>query len=525
MSRSPAAAARAALEESSGWREPAGRAARGKAARRSVPREAHAQFAPQPDRADPVGLLERQAETRLPELLPIRYQRMLGSPLAYLRGAALAMAADLDGTPSTGLVVQACCDAHLGNFGIFASPERRLLFDINDFDETLPAPWEWDVKRLAASLEIAGRCSGFGQKQRSRLVRESAGQYRLELRRLAGQGNLDVWYTRGELDELAQRYRVILSRQERELAGTDLAAAGEELHDLPAISRIVAGSPRFIAAPPLVVPLAELPAGHDGSLGAQLDQLLTGYRGTLESDRSFLISQFRVADMARKVSGIGSVGLRCWIILLVGRDPADQLFLQVKEAQPSVLSQFAGASPVQNQGQRVVAGQRLMQASSDLFLGWHRVPAPAPAKPGRADEAAGLESPAADYYVRQLRDWKFSIATARMAPETMRSYGALCGRTLARAHARSGDRIAIGAYLGGSAAFETAIGEFAAVYADQNDRDYARFRAAVAAGRLHAGTGRNTGGTRRNTGGTRRNTGGTRRNTGGTGRKTGGTGR
>jgi hypothetical protein len=405
---------------------------------------------------------------------------MLASPLAYLRGAALAMAADLAGTPSTGFAVQACGDAHLGNFGIFASPERRLVFDINDFDETLPAPWEWDVKRLAASLEAAGRSSGLGQRQRSRLVRESAGQYRLEMRRLAGLGSLDVWHTRGELDELAQRYRVILSRRERELAGTDLAAADEELHDLPAISHIVDGTPQFIASRPLVVPLSELPADSGPSLTEQLGRIVSGYRKTLESDRSFLISQFQVTDMARKVSGIGSVGLRCWIILLAGRDPADQLFLQVKEAQPSVLSQFAAASAVKNQGQRVVAGQRLMQAASDIFLGWHR--APAPAKPGRANEAAtGPNTPAADYYVRQLRDWKFSIATARMAPETMRSYGALCGRTLARAHARSGDRIAIGGYLGSSAAFETAIGEFAAAYADQNERDYAQFRAAVAA--------------------------------------------
>jgi uncharacterized protein (DUF2252 family) len=475
--------AQARLEDPSGDR--ATQAARAKASRRTVPREAHAQFDPARDRPDPVRLLEDQARTRLADLVPIRYGRMLASPLAYLRGAALAMAGDLAGTPDTGFVVQACGDAHLGNFGIFASPERRLVFDINDFDETLPAPWEWDVKRLATSLEIAGRVSGYGLKQRRRLVRETAGQYRLEMRRLAGLGSLDVWYSRGELDELQARFRVVLTRQERMLAGTDLAAAGQEVHSLPAIvtadvQKMSAegpggrppGSarPRIKAAPPLIVPLTKLDPGGQDELGAQLDQIVTGYRASLEPDRRYLMSQFTVADVARKVSGIGSVGLPCWLVLFTGRDRGDSLFLQLKEAQPSVLSQFAGATPFPSQGQRVVSGQRLMQAASDIFLGWHR----------SADR---------DYYVRQLRDWKFSIATAQMAPETMRSYGALCGRTLARAHARSGDRIAIGAYLGSSPVFETAIGEFAATYADQNERDYDRFRAAVKSGRLTAQTG------------------------------------
>jgi uncharacterized protein (DUF2252 family) len=451
-------------------RDLAAQVARGKATRRAVPREAHAQFDPAPGRPDPVRLLEGQARTRLPELLPIRYGRMLASPLAYLRGAALAMAGDLAGTPDTGFIVQACGDAHLGNFGIFASPERRLVFDINDFDETLPAPWEWDVKRLAVSLEIAGRVSGYRPRQRSRLVLETAASYRLEMRRLAGLGDLDVWYSRGELDELQARFRTVLTRRERMLAGTDLAAAGQEVHSLPAIVTASGGQPRVKAAPPLIVPLTALePAGHD-KLRAQLDRIVTGYRASLEPDRRYLMSRFAVADMARKVSGIGSVGLRCWLVLLTGHDRGDYLFLQLKEAQPSVLSQFAGASPFPAQGERVVSGQRLMQAASDMFLGWHR----------SADR---------DYYVRQLRDWKFSIATAQMPPETMRSYGALCGRTLARAHARSGDRIAIGAYLGSSVAFETAIGEFAASYADQNERDYAAFKAAVKSGRLTAQTG------------------------------------
>jgi uncharacterized protein (DUF2252 family) len=455
---------RARLEDPAGRGDPAAQAARGKAARRAVPREAHAQFEPAAGRPDPVGLLEDQALTRVPSLVPIRYSRMLASPLAYLRGAALAMAGDLSGTPATGFTVQACGDAHLSNFGIFASPERRLVFDINDFDETLPAPWEWDVKRLAASLEIAGRGSGYSAKQRRQLVRETAGQYRLEMRRLAALGNLDVWYGRGELDELRDRFQLVLTRQERELAGTDLSGASE-VHSLPAIAAVVAGQPRIKAAPPLVVPVPP-----DDALTAQLTGIVTGYRRSLERDRRYLISQFEIADLARKVSGIGSVGLRCWVVLLTGRDRTDQLFLQLKEAQPSVLSQFAGTSPFPAQGQRVVAGQRIMQAASDMFLGWHR------------------SAQAGDYYVRQLRDWKFSVATARMAPETMRSYGALCGRTLARAHARSGDRVAIGAYLGTSAAFESAIGEFAARYADQNERDYAGFKAAVKSGRLTAET-------------------------------------
>jgi hypothetical protein len=482
MTRPP----QARLEDPAAGRDPAARAARGRAARRSVPREAQAQFTPAADRPDPVHLLEQQARTRVPDLVPIRYGRMLASPLAYLRGAALAMAGDLSGTPSTGFIVQACGDAHLANFGIFASPERRLVFDINDFDETLPAPWEWDVKRLAVSLEIAGHCSGYDAKQRRRLVRETAGQYRLEMRRLAGLGNLDVWYSRGELDELQRRFKVILTRREQALAGTDLSAAGVEPHGLPATSLTRAGVPRIAPAPPLVVPLTRLLAHRHGHAASpHLHRILSGYRASLEPDRRQVISEFDVADMARKVSGIGSVGMRCWIMLLTGRDRGDQLFLQLKEAQPSVLSAFAGASALATEGQRVIAGQRLMQAASDMFLGWYLA-----ARPADGDsEPLSAEITAGDYYVRQLRDWKLSIGTAQMAPETMRSYGALCGRTLARAHARSGDRIAIGAYLGKSAAFETAIGEFAIAYADQNERDFGRLKAAVAAGQVTAKTG------------------------------------
>jgi uncharacterized protein (DUF2252 family) len=469
----------ARLDEQAAGLTAAQRANRGKAARRSVPRAAQAVFAPQAGRPDPVAQLEQQAASRVPELLPIRYGRMLASPLAYFRGAALPMASDLSGTPVTGLITQLCGDAHLSNFGIYASPERRLVFDINDFDETLPGPWEWDVKRLTASLEIAGRAGGFSARERRRIVTETAGHYRLAMRRLAGIGDLAVWYSSGDLDELTARYRAVLSPRERELAETDLgtgarrgsartAAQGDD--DMRALAPLVVwrdGRARLASEPPLLVPVGEMPAAESGGAAAQLHRLIAGYQATLEPHWRYLMSQFTVTGLARKVSGVGSVGMRCWIALLTGRDSHDLLFLQLKQAQPSVLSQFAGASRYPCQGERVVAGQRLMQASSDIFLGWHR---------------AGT----ADYYVRQLRDWKFSVPTDAMLPATMRAYGALCGRTLARAHARSGDRIAIAAYLGSSTAFDTALGEFAAAYADQNDRDYAGFRAAVRSGRLPA---------------------------------------
>jgi len=457
---------------------PADRVATGKAARRAVPREAHAAFEPRSDRPDPVSLLERQGADRVADLLPIRYGRMLAGPLSYLRGAALPMAADLSGTPASGLTAQLCGDAHLANFGIFASPERRLVFDINDFDETLPGPWEWDVKRLAASLEVAGRGNGFGARQRRRIVTAAVAHYRLAMRSLAGLGTLDVWYSHSELDELTQRYQAVLSKRERALAGTDLSGSGRlgatdsERRELARLVTMAAGDPRIVSAPPLTVPVGELPGAETDRVQAELSRVVAGYRKSLEPSRRQLVSEFAVADMARKVSGVGSVGMRCWIVLLTGRDPRDWLFLQLKEAQPSVLSEFAGASEFANQGQRVVNGQRLMQASSDIFLGWHR--------------SGTRQDSRVDYYVRQLRDWKFSIATDQMRTATMGAYASLCGRILARAHARTGDRVAIGAYLGGSAAFESAIADFAALYAEQNERDYALFQAAVRAGRLPA---------------------------------------
>jgi hypothetical protein len=467
---------RARLEPLPAGVTPAERAARGQAARAAVPRDSHAVFQPAADRPDPVSLLERQAASRLPELLPIRYGRMLASPFSFFRGAALPMACDLAGTPVSGLTVQACGDAHLSNFGIFASPERRLVFDINDFDETLAGPWEWDLKRLAASAEVAARDNGFARSQRREIVQASVARYRRAMRRLAGLGDVDVWQSPAEVDRLRLRYQDILGRRERRLADADLARARDRA-GLQALDKLIdtaGGTPRFAADRPLLVPVADLAGGPaSAGLESHLNGVVANYRRTLESDRQFLISRYQVADMARKVVGIGSVGMRCWIILLLGRDPRDRLFLQVKEAVPSVLAGYVGATPYPSQGQRVVAGQRLMQAASDVFLGWHRT----------------RSGPAHDYYVRQLRDWKFSLTVEDMDRSAMRTYAELCGQTLARAHARSGDRIAIGAYLGKSDVFDRAIADFAAAYADQNERDRARLAAAAESGRVTADPG------------------------------------
>jgi Uncharacterized protein conserved in bacteria (DUF2252) len=467
-------------------RTPAARAARGKAARAAVSRDAHAGFEPAAGRADPVTLLEQQAAGRVAELLPIRYGRMLASPFAFFRGAALLMATDLSAAPVTGFTVQACGDAHLSNFGIFASPERRLVFDVNDFDETLPAPWEWDIKRLAASIEVAGRDNGLSRAQRRNAVLAAAGRYRAAMRGLTGRPELGVWYAPAELDELSARYQAILERPERKLADADLARIRDRdgMHAIGRLVRSGQGRPRFVDEPPLVVPVADLPTGQvSGITRADLGQVLARYQRTLPSDRQHLLSQFQVADAARKVVGVGSVGMRCWIILLTGRDESDLLILQVKEAVPSVLAaaseSAAGATGYASQGERVVQGQRLMQGATDIFLGWHQ---PEP-------DAAGGRQGSGDWYVRQLRDWKFSLTVESMGSRALRSYGELCGHALAGAHARSGDRIAIAAYLGGSAAFDRAVADFAASYADQNERDHAALAAAVASGRVIAETG------------------------------------
>ncbi|MGH3274515.1 MAG: DUF2252 domain-containing protein, partial [Streptosporangiaceae bacterium] len=454
--------------------DPGERAARGRAARAAVPRESHAIVGPVDGRPDPIGLLQEQDASRVPDLVPIRYGRMLASPFSCYRGAAMIMAHDLAATPASGLIVQACGDAHLSNFGFFASPERRLVFDVNDFDETLPAPWEWDVKRLAASMEIAARDNGFGRKQRREIVLATVASYRTSLREFAAQGSLAVWFTQADAAQLRQRYESQLRQRGRKRVarGTAKATSRDNLQELGKLCSTADGRPRILADPPLVVPLSDLVGSQasPGELAAMMSGLISRYRQTLQEDRRVLIRQFQFADMARKVVGVGSVGTRCWIILMLGRDESDPLFLQVKEAEPSVLSQFAGASEFASQGQRVVAGQRLMQAASDIFLGWQRV--------------SGIDGKQRDFYIRSLRDWKLSMDIADMVPRGMRVYGELCAWTLARAHARSGDRIAIGAYLGGKPVFDHAVAEFADAYADQNESDYQLLQAAALSGRI-----------------------------------------
>ncbi|HEY2205008.1 MAG TPA: DUF2252 domain-containing protein [Pseudonocardia sp.] len=460
------------------------RTSRGKAARAEVPRSSHAEFTPGPDRPDPVALLESQGAERVPELLPIRYGRMASSPFAFFRGAALPMASDLARTPRSGLTVQVCGDAHLANFGLFASPERRLVFDINDFDETLPGPWEWDVKRLATSMEIAGRANGYSGKERGRIVEATVAAYRNAMRGFAGQHMLDVWYAHAGIERLESLTDVRLRAAQRKSLARS-AKKAQTRDNLGALGRFAVvedGTPSFKAEPPLVVPLRELldTSAEVDRMHEQLRNLLLTYRDTLEPERRILLDQFRLVDMARKVVGVGSVGTRSWMMLLLGWDSGDcgagedldPLFLQAKEAGPSVLEQFLGPSEFGNGGQRVVTGQRLMQAVSDIFLGWVRVP--------------GMDGRTRDFYLRQLRDWKGSAEVETMVPKGMRAYGEVCGWTLARAHARSGDRVAIAAYLGGGPSFDVAVRAFAEAYADQNDRDHRALVDAIASGRVPA---------------------------------------
>jgi uncharacterized protein (DUF2252 family) len=466
------------LDTGLGHLTPEERAVRGKAARAEVPLDSHAEFEPAADRPDPIALLEEQGASRVPNLVPVRYGRMMASPFSYYRGAALPMAADLVTTPVTGLAVQACGDAHLSNFGVFGSAERRLVFDVNDFDETTPCPWEWDVKRLAASLEVAARDNGFPGKKRRAIVAAAVAQYREAMRSFADMTNLEVWYAHADMDTLRQQNPAQLKARQRKAVDKGLAKARtkDSMQAVDKLIHMVDGKPRIIADPPLIVPADQLiPDEIDRkNFEGLISDLVAGYRRTMETDRRYLLEQYEFCDMAHKVVGVGSVGTRCWIVLMLGRDTGDPLFLQVKEAQDSVLCRYVGSSRYSNQGQRVVAGQRLMQASSDIFLGWQRV-------------AIGAENNGhRDFYVRQLRDWKFSLDIEAMVPRGLRIYGQLCGWTLARAHARSGDRIAIAAYLGGSDVFDRAITQFASAYADQNAKDHEALLAAVKSGRIMA---------------------------------------
>ncbi|WP_405998403.1 DUF2252 domain-containing protein [Streptomyces sp. NBC_00829] len=454
---------------------PQERVARGKAARSAAPRSSHAEFHPPPKRTDPVEIIEKQSATRVPELVPIRYGRMSEAPFRFYRGAAAIMAADLAETPRSGIRVQCCGDAHMLNFRLLASPERRLMFDINDFDETLPGPWEWDVKRLSASLVIAGRANGFSSKERASVVRTAVGSYRESMRGFAGLGNLEVWYTRFDADELQQQFASAASARQRDRweKTRERARAHDTLQVFDKLTHVLDGRRLIAPDPPLLVRLQDLlPDAERGALEKELSRLIERYGQTLSTDRRFLLESYRFADVARKVVGVGSVGTRCWIILLLGKDDEDPLFLQAKEADESVLAPYVGGSTFGTQGERVVAGQRLMQATSDMFLGWERL--------------TGMDGKRRDFYVRQLRDWKGIAVAEDMSPKKMALFGRLCGATLARAHARSGDRIAIAAYLGGGDAFDRALAAFAELYADQNEKDHQALVDAIETGRVPA---------------------------------------
>jgi uncharacterized protein (DUF2252 family) len=455
------------------------RAARGKAARKEVPRSSHAAFEPARDRPDPITLLERQARTRVPGLVPIRYGRMLVSPFTFYRGAALIMASDLAATSRSGLMVQCCGDAHLSNFGVFASPERRLVFDINDFDETLPGPWEWDVKRLAVSMLIAAQDNGFALKDQEQVVLDAVAAYRNAMASFAAMKNLEVWYAHLDVEAAIAEHRSefktkVVKRTEKNLAK---ARARDSMSAFSKLAERVDGRARIVAEPPLIVPLADLAQGQErDEMFDALHEILRSYRATLQRDRRVLLEEFELVDIARKVVGVGSVGTRAWILLLLGRDGQDPLFLQAKEADASVLEEFVAPSEFENHGERVVTGQHLMQASSDIFLGWVHVP-----------EGEGGEP--RDFYARQLKDWKGSAEVEQMDPKAMATYGRMCGWTLARAHARTGDRIAIASYLGRGPSFDRAILEFSKAYAQQNERDYEALTDAVKSGRIAAETG------------------------------------
>ena len=451
------------------------RAARGKAARAEVPRSSHGIWEPPSDRTSPVELLERQAKARIPELVPIRHGRMLASPFSYFRGAALPMASDLATTPNSGLRAQICADAHLCNFGVFGSPERHLFFDVNDFDETAPGPWEWDVKRLAASLEIAARDNAFAQKARKSLVRAAVRSYREAMLEFAQMPMLEVWYAHLDVDELLPRFHSSLDRTQTPAVWKAIskARAHDSVQAFSKLAEVVDGECRILHQPPLITPVEDLAEGIDaeGVLEA-MDGFIRSYRDTLRGEQRILLEQYRFAHVARKVVGVGSVGTEAWILLLLDDQDAP-LFLQVKEADASVIEEFTSKSRFSHHGHRVVAGQLLMQAASDIFLGWERF------------DWLGEER---DYYVRQLRDWKGSADIEGMTRAGMELWGRMCGWTLARAHARSGDRVAIAAYLGKSDSFERAIGKFSVAYADQNELDYQALKEAVSSGRLAAET-------------------------------------
>jgi uncharacterized protein (DUF2252 family) len=451
--------------------------AAGKSARKRVPRSSLGRLDLSPDRPDPVTQLEAQAETRLPGLIPLRYGRMLVSAFTFYRGAAAIMASDLDSSPTTGIIVQACGDAHLSNFGGFASPERRLVFDINDFDETLRGPWEWDVKRLVASFEIGARDRGFKKSQRRKVVLDTAREYRTAMAEFAAMGNLDVWNWHLDVDSMVAGWadKADPDAIKRFRRGVAKAQGKDRLKAFSRLTHVVDGKLRIINDPPSVIPLDDLvPADQAAELDDRVRSILAGYRVTLSPDRRVLFDTYEYVHAAMKVVGVGSVGTRAWIVLMVGRDLGDPLFLQLKEAQESVLEPYVGSSRFNKHGRRVVEGQKLIQSASDIFLGW--------------TTAEGFDGVERDFYVRQLWDWKGSARVDRMSPRTMAIYGRICGRVLARAHARTGNRFALSAYLGKSDTFDRAMADFATAYADQNETDYQTVLKAAADGRIQVET-------------------------------------
>ncbi len=454
---------------------PAERVARGKAERAEVPRSAHAEWDPPANRRNPVDLLEEQAQSRVPELVPIRYGRMLTSAFAFFRGGAYLMAADLSVMPRTGLHAQLCGDAHLSNFGSFAAPDRNIVFSVNDFDETLPGPFEWDVKRLAASFEVAGRERGFDEATRRTAVLTTVRHYREAMQSFAAMREIDLWHVRLDISGIAARWATEVTAKELKELERDVASAHakDNIRAFNKLTYLVDGEPRIISDPPLIVPIEDVLAAEDHlGLVETMQQFIRSYRHTLPHDRRKLLERYRYVHAARKVVGVGSVGTRAWILFMLGRDDKDPLFLQFKEAQPSVLEPFLGKSEFAQHGQRVVEGQRMMQASSDSMLGWERALA-----------EDGVER---DYYVRQLWDAKTSAPVETMPPHLFEVYGELCGWTLARAHARSGDALAMSSYLGKADVFDRAMASFAVAYADQNERDYKQLQDAVAEGRVSA---------------------------------------
>ena len=451
---------------------------RGLALRETCPLNVHAGWEAPLNRPDPVELIRCQETTRVQDLLPIRHERMSVSAFTFYRGAALIMAQDLSTTPITGIRVQACGDAHISNFGMFSSPERRTVFDINDFDETLPGPFEWDIKRLAASVEICGQDNGFSKKERKDAVLSCVRSYRESMMQFAEMGNLDVWYAHADVEKYLSQVINELDKKTAKAANKTLTKTKNKnsAKAITKLTEIVDGRLRIISQPPLIMPLRDL-AAESGSkhvdektIKRLMDVILREYRSTLSSDKRRLMQEYTPCDIARKVVGVGSVGTRAWIVVLRGADDNDTLVLQIKEAQESVLESFVGKSRHLNHGHRVVSGQRAMQTASDILLGWCRVP----------DENKKLK----DYYVRQLWDGKGSIDLSLLNPEQLTKLAKICGWTLAHAHARTGDRFAMAAYMGETDEFDKAIAKFARAYAKQNEADYQRFMQALEAGEL-----------------------------------------